>query len=152
TASTMMTLAVIGLVVPTLFELLKEVQLGQVDVFKTLVNDPDLTTLSLWVSAILIILYVLSLIFSFQQPERKVSAPVGVDDHDSEEHQHAPRWSVGFSIGILIISTLGVVFMSEFLVGAVEPVVASLGVSEIFLGVIIIPIVGNVAEHIVGVQ
>jgi Ca2+:H+ antiporter len=37
-------------------------------------------------------------------------------------------------------------------VGAVEPVVASLGVSELFLGVIIIPIVGNVAEHIVGVQ
>jgi Ca2+:H+ antiporter len=42
--------------------------------------------------------------------------------------------------------------LSEFLVGAVEPVVQSLGVSELFLGVIIIPIVGNVAEHIVGVQ
>ena len=38
------------------------------------------------------------------------------------------------------------------LVGAVEPVVESLGVSELFLGIIIIPLVGNVAEHIVGVQ
>ena len=43
-------------------------------------------------------------------------------------------------------------FLSEFLVGAVEPVVASLGVSELFLGVIVIPLVGNVAKHIVGVQ
>jgi len=44
------------------------------------------------------------------------------------------------------------VVLSEFLVGAVEPVVHSLGISELFLGVIIIPLVGNVAEHIVGVQ
>ena len=53
---------------------------------------------------------------------------------------------------MLAVSTIAIVFLSEFLVGAVEPVVASLGVSELFLGIIIIPLVGNVAEHIVGVQ
>ena len=42
--------------------------------------------------------------------------------------------------------------MSEFLVGVVEPVAEQLGVRELFLGVILIPIVGNVAEHLVGVQ
>ncbi len=42
--------------------------------------------------------------------------------------------------------------MSEFLVGVVEPVAEELGVRELFLGVILIPIVGNVAEHLVGVQ
>jgi Ca2+:H+ antiporter len=152
TASTMMTLAVIGLIVPTLFELLHEIQIGQLDVFRTTVQDPALDALSLGVAAILIILYILSLVFSFQQPERKVSGQTGVDDHSDEEEVHVAKWSVPASVAVLVASTLGVVFLSEFLVGAVEPVVASLGVSELFLGVIIIPLVGNVAEHIVGVQ
>src|SRR6185295_995787 len=70
----------------------------------------------------------------------------------SEEEGHKAKWSIPVSIGILAASTIAIVFLSELLVGAVEPVVESLGVSELFLGVIIIPIVGNVAEHIVGVQ
>jgi Ca2+:H+ antiporter len=47
---------------------------------------------------------------------------------------------------------LSIVVLSEVLVGAVEPVVEELGVSEFFLGIILIPLVGNVAEHIVAVQ
>ena len=43
-------------------------------------------------------------------------------------------------------------WLSEILVGAVEPVVVSWGVTEFFLGIVLIPIVGNVAEHLVGVQ
>ena len=53
---------------------------------------------------------------------------------------------------MLTLSTLGVVVMSEILVGVVEPVVASLGVSEFFLGIILIPLIGNVAEHLVAVK
>jgi Ca2+:H+ antiporter len=53
---------------------------------------------------------------------------------------------------VLSISTVGVAYLSELLVGAVEPVVTSLGVSEFFLGIILIPIVGNVAEHLVAVK
>jgi Ca2+:H+ antiporter len=45
-----------------------------------------------------------------------------------------------------------VAFLSELLVGTVEPVVKQLGVSEFFLGVILIPIIGNVAEHLVAVK
>ena len=45
-----------------------------------------------------------------------------------------------------------IVFLSEFLVGAVEPVVHEWGISEFFIGIILVPIVGNVAEHLVGVQ
>ncbi|MBC8074656.1 MAG: calcium/proton exchanger [Chloroflexales bacterium] len=152
TNSTMMTLAVIGLLVPTLFETLRQIQAGRLDVFHTQVQDSALDTFSLYVAGILIVLYVLSLVFSFQRPAQKLTGQAGVDDKAEEEEHHTPRWGVPFSIGVLVASTLGVVFLSEFLVGAVEPVVASLGVSELFLGVIIIPIVGNVAEHIVGVQ
>jgi Ca2+:H+ antiporter len=50
------------------------------------------------------------------------------------------------------LATVGVAYMSELLVGAVEPVVTALGVSEFFLGIILIPIVGNVAEHLVAVK
>jgi Ca2+:H+ antiporter len=52
---------------------------------------------------------------------------------------------------VLALATLGVVIASELLVGAVEVVVAQFGISEFFLGIILIPIVGNVAEHLVAV-
>jgi len=149
-SATMMTLAVIGLIIPTLFELLHELQSGRLDVFNTNVNDPALNQLSLWVAGILIVLYLLSLLFTFRTPEREEHS--GTDDHSEEEQAHTARWSVPMSVGVLAISTVAIVFLSEFLVGAVEPVVESLGISKLFLGVIIIPIVGNVAEHIVGVQ
>jgi Ca2+:H+ antiporter len=51
-----------------------------------------------------------------------------------------------------VVATLGVVVLSELLVGAVEHVVSQVGLSEFFLGIILIPIVGNVAEHIVAVR
>ncbi|HJZ46267.1 MAG TPA: calcium/proton exchanger [Roseiflexaceae bacterium] len=149
-SATMMMLAVIGLMIPTLFELVHEIELGQIDVFNTNVNDPALNSLSLWVAGLLIVLYILSLIFTFQTPEHAEHS--GVEDHSAEDQAHQAKWSVPLSLGVLAASTVAIVFLSEFLVGAVEPVVESLGVSELFLGVIIIPIVGNVAEHIVGVQ
>jgi Ca2+:H+ antiporter len=149
-SGTMMLLAVIGLIIPTLLELVREIQAGQLDIFNTAVRDPALDAISLGVAGILILLYILSLVFTFQTPEREDHS--GVDNHGAEEEGHKAKWSVLFSAGILAISTVAIVFLSEFLVGAVEPVVESLGVSELFLGVIIIPIVGNVAEHIVGVQ
>ncbi len=149
-ASSMMTLAVIGLVIPTFFEILREIQRGNLEVFETSVRDPALDSLSLGVAAILILLYVMSLVYTFRQPESK--GLVGVDDHSEEEEHHTPKWSVRTSVAVLAASTIGIVFLSEFLVGAVEPVVQSLGVTELFLGIIIIPLVGNVAEHIVAVQ
>ncbi len=151
-AATMMMLSVVGMMIPTLFELLREVQSGAVDVFNTDVRDPALDALSLGVAAILIVLYVLSLIFSFQKPERGIGAPTGVADPSDQIAHHQAKWSVPVALGVLTVSTIAIVFLSEFLVGAVEPVVEQLGVSELFLGVILIPLVGNVAEHIVGVQ
>lgn len=151
-SASMMTLAVIGLVIPTLFEVLREIQIGELDVFNTQVNDPALNALSLGVAGVLILLYVLSLIFSFRQPERGVGAPVGVDSRANHEEPHVAKWSVPVAVGVLLTATLGIVFLSEFLVGAVEPFAEALGLSEFFIGIIVIPIVGNVAEHIVAVQ
>ncbi|MCL7452359.1 MAG: cation transporter, partial [Anaerolineae bacterium] len=47
---------------------------------------------------------------------------------------------------------LGIVVMSELLVGAIEHVVVEIGITEFFLGIIIVPLIGNVAEHLVAVQ
>ncbi len=52
----------------------------------------------------------------------------------------------------LALATIGIVFMSEILVSTVEPVGQSLGLSEFFIGIIIVPLIGNVAEHIVAMQ
>jgi Ca2+:H+ antiporter len=65
---------------------------------------------------------------------------------------HAPEWRLRTAVGVLAASTLGIVVMSEFLVKTVEPVVSQLGWSELFVGVIIVPIIGNAAEHLVAVQ
>lgn len=149
-SATMMLLATIGLIIPTLLELIHEIQGGTLNMTNTAVRDPALDSISMAVAAVLMILYVLSLIYTFQTPAREQHS--GTDDHTAEEASHKAKWSIPMSVGMLTISTIAIVFLSEMLVGAVEPVVASLGVSELFLGIIIIPLVGNVAEHIVGVQ
>jgi Ca2+:H+ antiporter len=51
-----------------------------------------------------------------------------------------------------VLATLAIAWMSEILVGSVEHVVLQVGITEFFLGIIIIPIIGNVAEHTVAVQ
>ena len=56
------------------------------------------------------------------------------------------------SFVLLFVATAAVAFVSEAFVGAIEPLTEEFGISELFVGVIIVPIVGNIAEHIVGVQ
>ena len=65
---------------------------------------------------------------------------------EAEEGAHAP-WTVGKSVGILLLATAFVALISEFLVGAIESARASLGLTEVFVGVIVVAIIGNAAEH-----
>lgn len=95
---------------------------------------------SLGVAGAMLLLYLLYLVFAWQQ-QQSTTAEVG---HNG--------WPISRSLGVLALSTFGVAAMSELLVGAVEPMVARYGLSELFLGVILVPIIGNVAEHLVAVQ
>lgn len=104
--------------------------------------------LSLGVAGIMILLYVLGLIFSFKMQGGPLTPKPTENEHPLE---HA-GWSVRVAILVLLLSTAAVAYLSEVLVGAVEPVVAGLGISEFFLGIILIPLIGNVAEHLVAVQ
>jgi Ca2+:H+ antiporter len=63
-----------------------------------------------------------------------------------------PKRSTRRAIIVLLIATGFIAWSSEVMVGAVEHVVVSLGWTEFFVGIVIIPIVGNVAEHLVAVQ
>ncbi len=102
--------------------------------------------LSLGVAAVMIILYALGLIYSF----RSLPGPLIPDS--TEKDPGRPALSLKVAVLILAVSTIGVAYMSEVLVGTVEPMVEALGISEFFIGIIFIPIIGNVAEHLVAVQ
>jgi len=130
--ATLLTLAILALVIPSLFSH----SIGAEGSIK-------LETLSLGVAGVMILLYVLGIIYSLKVYRSPLAQPV--------EKEH-PRWSITQSIIVLIIATIGIVWLSEMLVGAVEDVVKYWGLSEFFLGIILIPIIGNAAEHLVAVQ
>jgi Ca2+:H+ antiporter len=131
----LLVLAVLALVIPS--------------VLSGYIGTPESTrveALSLGVAFVMIVLYILALLYSFKAEGAPLAhTPKG-------EPAHLPEWSTRTALIVLALATLGVVVASEILVGAVEPVVASLGVSEFFLGIILIPLIGNVAEHLVAVQ
>jgi Ca2+:H+ antiporter len=104
--------------------------------------------LSLGVAGVMIVLYVLGLLYSYKVASA-LAAPLAEEPGLKQE---VPGWSVRVALILLALSTVGVAYLSELLVGATEPVVASLGISEFFIGIIFIPIIGNVAEHLVAVQ
>lgn len=132
--STLMILAVVALMIPSFFD----------SVFDPTISAQNTAELSFseGVAIVMILLYGLNLIYGLRS-----SHP-----HGPTGETHAARWSLRFSIGVLAAATLGTVFMSEILVGAVGHVTESLGLTELFIGIIIIPTVGNVAEHLVAVE
>jgi Ca2+:H+ antiporter len=123
-------------------------------------DSVQVEALSLGVAVIMIILYALALFFSFRDNNGGVAEAITAEapkirhsEHVAEVPAgHHAHWPLRTALIMLTLSTLGVVVMSEILVGVVEPVVASLGVSEFFLGIILIPLIGNVAEHLVAVK
>lgn len=101
-------------------------------------------TLSVGAAVVMIGLYGLGLLYSLRDSS--------AEGHHAVEEGLAPHWSMRASLLILAVVTAGIVWMSEVLVGVVEPVMAQLGVSEFFLGIILVPLIGNVAEHLVAVE
>jgi Ca2+:H+ antiporter len=130
--STMLILAVVGLGIPSLFSHAIEVK-----------HHEAVEYLSLGVALVLIVIYGLSLLYAFFD--------VSAGKEAEEAHIHR-GWNTSKVSGILVAATLLIAWLSEILVEAVEPVIEVVGVTEFFLGIIIIPLVGNVAEHLVGVQ
>jgi len=128
-SSSMLLFGVIGLVIPAVF---------------TYTIKPELLTtryegLSIVVAVILITIYILSLVFSFYTHKDLYFVE---PDEDSKA-----KWSLRTAIIVLVGATVFIGVESEFFVGAVEPLSETLGLSEFVIGIILVPIIGNAAEH-----
>ncbi len=135
--ATMLMLAVIALGIPSLFSHAIEVGTGHMAV----------EYLSLGVAGAMLLVYILSQFYLLRNG-RGNSQP-GVIHHRAPGRLEWPLWK---TLAGLTISTALIVWLSEVLVAAVEPLLEYLGWTEFFIGVVIIPLVGNVAEHLVAVQ
>ena len=125
--SASLVIAVVGLLMPALFSFTAESS-----EFRT-------EAVSIGVSIVLILTYAATLLFSFKTHKNFFRS------HQEEEHE--PKWSAKYAMGMLGGATVLVALMSEFLVGALEPTVEEFGLSKLFVGLIVVPIVGNAAEH-----
>jgi Ca2+:H+ antiporter len=149
---TALTLAAIALIIPTVFHRTA----AAVPVAQGGWTPAKEQGLSLAIAVVLFLTYALMLVFSlvthrdvFGADESKdVAGEAGEEltRMEAEEGAHAP-WSVGKSVGALLGATAFVALISEFLVGAIESARESLGLTEVFVGVIVVAIIGNAAEH-----
>jgi Ca2+:H+ antiporter len=133
-------LATIGLIVPATFAFVigggEGTSPGDAEFFQ-------IEALTVGVAVLLIVTYAAQTWFFLRAPEAPAAAR-----HEEEE---VPEWSWKFALGVLGASAAALTFASEVLVQTLEPAVASLGISEFFIGIILIPLIGNLAEHVVGV-
>lgn len=124
-SGSLMLLAVIALFIPAMFA--------------SNMNHEHLTTLSLTVSIILIVAYFLWLFFSMVTHKKELA-------EEAVEHGEA-QWSLRTSIFYLVLATVMVAMVSEWMVGTLEEISHRFGLSELFIGAFVIAIVGNAAEH-----
>ena len=141
--SMMLFLAVAALVMPAVFELVEGKGLPSVGP-ERVDYDSTVEHLSLAVAIVLIATYVIGLFFSLRT-HRDLFNP------DYGEHDDTWGWSIRKSIIALALAGVAVGVMSEILVGSIEAASEAVGLSEFFIGVIVVAIVGNAAEHWVAV-
>lgn len=125
--STSLVLAVTALLMPALFAITQDSA-----------TPLEREVVSGTVAAVLIALYAAALAFMLVTHEHLFRTP------DPEEH---PSWSRTKAIVVLLAATAFVALEAELLVGSLEPALEDLGLSELFVGLIVIPIIGNAAEH-----
>jgi Ca2+:H+ antiporter len=134
TSAVSLSLAAIGLIIPTVFHLTAHSSPGG---WNPLVEQK----LSLAIAVVLFLTYFCMLGFSLWTHKHLFQ---GAHKHAEES---VLQWSRGKAITILLIATAFVALLSEFLVGTIENVRDSVGLTEVFVGVIVVAIVGNAAEH-----
>ena len=125
--ASMLALAVIGLGLPTAFAAARG-------------TGSDTQTISDVTAVILLGLYLLSLVYYFRTGTGATS------------HPQVPHLTARLAMVLLLASTGAVAVISDIFVGTLEGVISDLGISAAFLGLVIVPIVGNIAENIVGIK
>ena len=136
TSISLLVIAAVGLIVPTLF----------------LAAHPDPTRaaterVSEFVAGFLIVGYVLFLLYSMGTHKSAFDALQEETFDETPPVVEEPRWSLQRTLVVLVVVAAAIGWMSELLVGATEATVHTLGLSDVFVGLILIPIIGNAAEH-----
>jgi Ca2+:H+ antiporter len=130
--ATMLTLAAIALILPA--------------AYRAVAGDTSasaLGSLSVWMSLVLLAVYAANLIFSLITHRSLFTG----SEQDSEPKNAHASWSLQRAILVLAVATAAIAWMSEILVGALEPATAALGLNDVFVGVFVVAILGNAAEH-----
>lgn len=129
--ASMLLFAVLGLCIPA--------------IFTHTLPESALTTqvegLSVIVAILMLLIYVMQFVFSFITHKHLYEETIEADD------EGAPSMSLKLAIILLIAATVGIAILSEIFVGTVEPMAESAGLSTTFVGIILVPIIGNAAEH-----
>jgi Ca2+:H+ antiporter len=114
-----------------------------------IVEPETIKNLSLTVAVVLMVVYGLTLLFSLKT--HSYLYDVGMTDLDTAEHE-AEKPNVWLWLGVLLAATIGVTVESEIFVGAVEEAATTLGLTPLFTGVILLPLVGGAAEYFTAVR
>jgi Ca2+:H+ antiporter len=147
--SAMLLLAAVALVMPAIFELVAGNGLPLPgDEIRDYPSDVE--HLSLAVALVLMLTYAGGLVFSLKT-HRDLFNPDYAALGGEDEEEHAEPWTVKKSIIMLAIAGVAVGVMSEILVGSISEAAEGVGLSEFFIGAIVVAIVGNAAEHWVAV-
>jgi Ca2+:H+ antiporter len=141
--SAMLLLALTALIMPALFQLIHGGGLPSVGDERVDFGS-DLETLSLGVAIVLIVTYAAGLLFSLKTHRRLFNPFEEAEEHDG-------GWSIRKALIALGVAAVLVGLMSEILVGSISEASSEIGLSEFFVGVFIVAIVGNAAEHWVAV-
>ncbi|HEY7131761.1 MAG TPA: calcium/proton exchanger [Candidatus Limnocylindrales bacterium] len=130
----LLVLAAIGLLIPAVLA------------FTTTTSEGSVVQDSVLVSIFLIVGYVLSLVYQFTNPSTSLGA------HEPGDSAAISGWSGREAAAVLVAAAVLLAILSEILVGAIEPVVDALGLTTFFVGVVVLPVIGNLAEQLVAVQ
>ena len=134
--ASIMNLAVIAILLPT-----------AVEYTSSGIGETTLQNLSVIVAVVLIIIYCLTLVFSMKTHSYLYEAGEADLEVEGESEEAKEKVNLPFWIGVLLIVTIGVAIESELLVDSLAVATSELGLSALFTGVILLPIIGNAAEH-----
>jgi Ca2+:H+ antiporter len=139
TMSSLMTVAAASLIIPaTLYAALSK---SSAD------TDRNILFLSHGTAIVLLALYVLYLVFQLRTHVRLFDAENVDNDEEEEEPQLSP-WAAGI---VLVVVTVAVAVCAEYLVDSIDSLVETAHISKTFIGLILLPIVGNAAEHVTAI-
>ncbi len=135
--ASLMNLAVIAILLPT-----------AVEYTSSGIGETTLQNLSVAVAVVLILVYGLTLLFSMKTHSYLYDVGLAeVEEEGESETEAKEKVNLPFWIGVLLVVTLAVAVESELLVSSLEEATSELGLTALFTGVILLPIIGNAAEH-----